>query len=91
MAVFDTSFLIDLLRKKPEALSLRSHLEGQEADYFISTPSIMELWEGVLESALPQREKEKINELLSSLAILDLDSQSAKRAAELSHHLCAIS
>lgn len=87
MAIFDTSFIIDILRNREEALTLRKTLDNSETEYFVSSPTIMELWEGALLSRSPKNEKEKINDMLSSLNILPLDAESAKRAAEISRTL----
>lgn len=83
MAVLDTSFLIDLLRNKKEALSLRNELDSLEPTLYATAPSIMELWDGALFSAIPQREKEKVEQLLRAIDILPLDSRGSKRAAEI--------
>lgn len=83
MAVLDTSFLIDLLRNKKEAFSLRNELDSLEPTLYATAPSIMELWDGALFSAIPQREKEKVEQLLRAIDILPLDSRGAKRAAEI--------
>ncbi len=83
MAVLDTSFLIDILHNQPTAVQQLTELEQTEKDLFITAPTVMELWEGALLCNLPQKEKNKIEALLSSLSELPFDTTSAKRAAEI--------
>ncbi|MBI4450522.1 PIN domain-containing protein [Candidatus Woesearchaeota archaeon] len=86
MAVLDSSFLIDLLRNRPAALELRDHLD-REAALWITSPSIMELWEGVLQSSFSAQEKSRVEELFASLGELTFDGVAARRAAEIGHDL----
>ncbi len=87
MAVLETSFLIDILRNEPIAVKHLYELEQNEKELFITSPTIMELWEGALLCNMPQKEKTKIEALLTTLTELPLDSTSAKRAAEISVYL----
>ncbi len=87
MACLDTSFLVDLLRGKPEVSKLKDSLDQNEALVCIAAPSVMELWTGALLSAQPEKEKEKIKQLLESLTILSLTQRSALKAAEIEAEL----
>jgi predicted nucleic acid-binding protein len=82
MVVLDTSFLVDVLRDKPHAVSLIDDLESREP-LSVPTPAIIELWEGALKSKIPAQEKRKIDELLAAFRIVDFDLRAAKRAAEV--------
>lgn len=86
MAVLDTSFLIDILRNKKEAVGLRVELE-REGHLFAAAPTVYELWQGALQSRLPWQEKSKVDGILSSVSVLDLDARSSKRAAEIAVEL----
>ncbi len=86
MAVLDTSCLIDFLRNKEGALELVKDIASHET-VFITTPSIMELWEGALKSDIKENEMKKVEGLLLSASVLDFDSLSAKRAAEINVEL----
>lgn len=83
MACLDTTFLVDLLRGKKEVSSLKDELSKSESILAVASPSIMELWLGACQAQASVQEKEKINQLLLSLEILDLDEKSAKEAGEI--------
>jgi tRNA(fMet)-specific endonuclease VapC len=83
VAVFDTSFLIDIMRNKREAVSVLEELEEKEAALYAPSPAIMELWGGALRSNLPEQEKKKVDALLGALSILPFDAKAAKEAAEI--------
>ncbi len=83
MAILESSFLIDFLRDREEAVALMRQLQEQEQMLVIVSPSVMELWRGAIESQSPDEEKEKIRELLSLLPTLPFTATSAIRAAEV--------
>lgn len=81
--ILETTFLIDVLRGKPEVKSLMNELQRKEPLLFVATPSVMELWSGALQAQQTEQEKEKIQELIRSLNILPLDEKSAREAGEI--------
>ncbi|MBI4439890.1 PIN domain-containing protein [Candidatus Woesearchaeota archaeon] len=83
MAVLDSSFLIDILRNKPSAVDLLDDLERKESVLAVAAPSVMEMWEGALLSSIPDREKKRVEELLTHLTVFPLDEAAAKRSAEV--------
>lgn len=83
MAVLETSFLVDILRNRNNALMILDELESKESSLFITSPTVMELWEGALRSYFSVKEKSKVDNLISSVSILYLDVNSAKRSAEI--------
>jgi len=87
MACLETTFLIDLLRGKPEVNSLKDELDKAKTELTVAAPSLMELWSGACLVGLPKKEKEKIDALFQSLAILPLDERSAKEAGEIEAEL----
>ncbi|MBI5391093.1 type II toxin-antitoxin system VapC family toxin [Candidatus Woesearchaeota archaeon] len=82
MVCLDMCFLIDLLRGKASIADLRETFDRKETNFTVATPSVMELWAGLLLSQHSEKEKIKVLELFRSLTILPLDEQSAKHAAE---------
>ena len=70
MACLETTFLIDLLKGKTEAESVKDELEKIEPILFIPAPALMELWSGANAGNVPDKEKEKIQNLINSLVIL---------------------
>lgn len=87
MVVLDTSFLVDILRNAPRAIELLGEIEGKEPTLLVAAPTVMELWEGALDSKAPEKEKARIDALLASVNVLYFDVRAAKRAAELDFEL----
>ncbi|MBI4141704.1 PIN domain-containing protein [Candidatus Woesearchaeota archaeon] len=82
MVLLDTCFLIDILKNRQPAVDILSEKESHET-LWVATPSITELWEGALNSDVPEKEKKKIDELIAGLEILDFDIVAAKKTAEI--------
>lgn len=82
--ILDTSFLIDLMRKDPAALSLLDRIESGSEPLRVPTPVFYELWEGVERSQKPIRELGAVEEALESYPPLELNVAAAKRAGRLS-------
>ncbi len=83
MTLLETTFLIDLLRGLPEAITKSEALETTLESKTIATPSILEIWFGAVNSNRSEHEKKKVSELISMLAPLPLDVQSAMAAGEI--------
>ncbi len=83
MACLDTTFIIDLLRGKEEISPLKDTLSRTESRLAVAAPSIMELWVGAQLVSKSTEEKVKIDELLQSLIVLELNEHSAKLAGEI--------
>lgn len=83
MACLDTTFIIDLLRGKEEISPLKDTLSRTESRLAVAAPSVMELWVGAQLVSKSTEEKVKIDELLQSLIILELNEHSAKLAGEI--------
>lgn len=86
MVCLDTSFLVDFLRGRKDAVEFLSQLEGSSEAVTVAAPSIFELIEAA-EIARSDKEKAAIHELVSSLAVLPLDSETAWAAGRLSAEL----
>ena len=83
MVCLDTTFIIDLLRGKEEISSLKDTLDRTESRLAIAAPSVMELWVGAQLVSKSNEEKAKIDELLQSLIVLELNEHNAKLAGEI--------
>ncbi len=81
MIIADTTFLVDLLRKKDTA-ALQKLDELQEADIpcIATTISVFELWAGLANSHSKTQEIQEIEQLISSMPLLVLDKVSAEKA-----------
>lgn len=87
MACLDTTFLVDLLRGKSEVSKLMEEIDKNEEIIAIAAPSVMEIWLGACLSKASKAEKDKVNDLLKSFDILELDEKSAKEAGEIEARL----
>jgi len=81
MVCIDTSILIDILREDKNTKELEEYLDRQNK--CIASPTIFELWCGVLLSRRSEKEKEKVKGLLESLDVLEMDEESSIEAAEI--------
>ncbi len=82
--LLDTTFLIDLLRgKDPAAYARLQKMERNQEIKGIAAVSIMELWKGAVQSNRPEQEKQKVDDLLSSLYLYHFDEKEAKKAGEI--------
>jgi len=79
----DTTFLVDVMRNDAGALRKAEELTGANTPVFVGAPSIFELYVGVGLSVRSPEEREKVLDVLRSLAQLPLDPQSAIRAGAI--------
>lgn len=86
--LLDTTFLIDVLRGKDQkAFAGLQELERRSEIKGIAPVSIMELWKGAVQSNRPEQEKQKVDELLSSLFLYRFEELEAKKAGEIDAEL----
>jgi tRNA(fMet)-specific endonuclease VapC len=83
MTCLETTFLVDLIKGRPEVESIVKELQKNNTPITITAPSIMELWSGAAQQNYPQKKKEKIRALCESVTVLHLDATSAREAGEL--------
>lgn len=75
--IADTTFIIDIMVKDPSAVKKARELEETGDTIMVGSPTVFELFAGVVLSKKPQQEKSKITTILSMLPQLVLDSSSA--------------
>lgn len=80
--ILDTTFIIDLLKKKENALAKAQELEQSSLPVLSTTISVFELWQG-LEDIQNKAKKEQIEKFLSSIGLLYFDLESAKSAGTI--------
>jgi tRNA(fMet)-specific endonuclease VapC len=86
--LLDTSFLIDLLRgKDKKALERAKELDEKLESKGLSPITVMELWRGIMQSTNQEKEKKKVNELVSSLFMYPFGVEEAKKAGEIEARL----
>ena len=85
--ILDTSFIIDLLRKKENALKKLEELTKKNEPLIITNLTIFELSSGLVKSQKYEKEKQEIEKVLESQLITSLNKQSAEKAGEIDGQL----
>ena len=87
LVCLDTSVLIALIRKEPRALQMLREAAAKGAQLSTTIICVCELYAGAYGSSNPNRELERIREVLSTLRILGLDDSMSIRFGELANAL----
>ena len=81
--ILETSFVIDFLNGKNNAVSKISSLINEDVDCIITTPTIFEVWSGIISLKKGENEKTKTKSLLNNQIVYDLDIESAEIAGKI--------
>jgi len=81
--ILDTTFLIDLMKEDPAAVKKLKGLERDKIAQNIASPTLYELYVGIMLSTKPEKEKRKVLDTLASMNILGLTAKSAAKAGEV--------
>lgn len=81
--ILDTSFLIDFLKRHPEAQARARSLERDGEDLRIPTPALYELWRGVHLTLRPEEEADRVRVLLGRFPTVSFDAAAAERAGDI--------
>ena len=65
------------------AIEKAKEIEDKNIPIIVSTPTLFELYVGITLSIKPNEEKNRINQVLESLPLLSLDSDSSKEAGKI--------
>lgn len=87
MPVLDTSFIVDLLRGKEEALQKLAEMEAQEIPLNTTEINILELYRGAYLSRKTHQNLEEIKKLLECFQVLELEQSVYEVFASLSARL----
>ncbi len=79
--ICDTSFIIDLMRNNPAAVSRATQLDAEKTALAITSVTVFELWRGIHKA--PSSKKERLASVISGMRLLVLDEKAAKRGAEV--------
>jgi len=83
MVCLDTTFLIDLLRKKPEAEKKLNILIKRSDGPCVTVITVGELFYGAYKSKNVEVEKQKVRSILSGLLMLEMDEHGAEKFGQL--------
>lgn len=85
--ILETSFLIDVMRGRPEAVDLVQEIDRSGENVVLPSPGLFELWVGAGRSRRTREEMEKIESLVESFDVLVLTDADAKEAGLLQARL----
>lgn len=85
--ILDTNFIIDFLKGQSNALNKIDLLVKKDIAFAITTPTIFELYSGLIFLDKSEDEREKIISLLKDQIILSLDKNSAEKAGIIDGNL----
>jgi len=83
MVCLDTTFLVDLLRRKPEAEEKLRVLIRRSDSPCITVITVGELFYGAYKSKNAEKEKIKINQALGGFLILEMSAVGAEKFGQL--------
>ena len=83
--IFDTCFIIDILKGDNNAVRCLENLERTSESKVVAAITIHELWRGL--GILNIKEKEEIKDILQTITVLPLDLESAKISGEIERRL----
>ena len=85
--ILDTTFVLDLLKGRPNAISKLQSLIDENESYGISTPTIFEIWSGLVSLGKTEKERYKVLSLIKEQIIYVLDKESAEEAGKIDGEL----
>jgi len=85
----DTSFIIDVLNGDEGALARLDAIEAERRPEKVSAITVLELYEGIVQTDRPEDEQEAVLGVLDSKTILAADAGIMRRAGRLSGELIA--
>ncbi|MBI4143851.1 PIN domain-containing protein [Candidatus Woesearchaeota archaeon] len=85
--ILETSFLIDYMKGKEQAINKMNELIKTNTPITIATPSIFELFSGLEQSSKPIVEAEKIKQVLQEQSTWPLNEESARMGGQIHGNL----
>ena len=85
--ILETSFVVDFLQGDKDAISKMQSLVDQNIPYEIASPTIFELWGGLVNLEKPEKEQQRIIALMEGIVVYPLDEESAKIAGNIDGQL----
>lgn len=82
--LFDTTFLIDLMRGDDDAIERMRKLEAQLVRQRVSAMTLFELYYGVVRSEQPDEEREAVEDVLATKPVQPADTAVMRRAGRIS-------
>lgn len=87
--ILDTTFLIDIMQHREQAVvKLQTLLEAGEI-ISIAAPSVFELFVGVAQCNNPEKELERVHQVLEDQTVWSLDAHAAEEAGRIQGQLAS--
>ena len=81
--ILDTTFVIDFLNGKMDAVAKMEWILDENMDHAITAPTIFELWSGIISLGKGEKEKIKTKDFLNSQIIYSLSNESAEKSGKI--------
>lgn len=81
--IVDTCFIIDLIEGDDGAVQKAEELESSNSTVTLSSATVFELFTGVARCDKPQKEKDKILEVIASKNVVEADKKIMEKAGRL--------
>jgi len=81
--ILDTSFLIDLMNGDEQTVKKLRELEENGENQSTTAVTLFELWSGIHQSELPERERQKVIEVTGDRVVHNLEPESGKEAGKI--------
>ncbi len=81
--IADTTFIIDLMKKRPNAIKKLQEIERKKERQLLATPTIFELVVGVTMSSFPKKEKVKVLQILKNFSVMPFTLEDAWISGEV--------
>jgi len=85
--ILETSFLIDLMKGRREAVALAEALDRIGEPAYLPAPALFELWFGAGRAAKRREEVERIESLVASFDVMVMNDDDAREAGLLQARL----
>ena len=81
--ILDTTFLIDLMKGKVEAIEKLKQLEQRGETLYITAPTVYELYIGIHLASIPAKEQKRVEDTIREQPTLPLDDKAAQIAGTI--------
>ena len=85
--ILETSFLIDLMKGRPDAVALAQALDRSGESTYLAAPALFELWVGVGRAVRRREETEGVESLIASFDVMAMTDADAREAGLLQARL----
>lgn len=89
MVLLDTTFLSDIIRKRPDALKVLENMRSRGERLATSTINLAEAYSGAFRLREPEARLHALEGIVEALVLLDFDARAARTFGQLESHLAS--